>query len=580
MRVIATAGHVDHGKSTLVWALTGTDPDRWEAEKARGMTIDLGFAVTTLPSGREVAFVDVPGHYRFLKNMLAGVSAVDACLFVVDAGEGWMAQSEEHLRILELLGIPRGVVAVTKAATVDDDVRELVGLEVEEHLRGSFLAEAETFFVDARAGIGLDPLRAALDRLTDRTPAAPDRHRPRMWIDRSFAIRGAGTVVTGTLAGGSLAVDDEVVIEPGGARGRIRSLQSHYASVAAADPGRRLAVNLVGVSHHQISRGQALVRPGQWHLTRRVDASLRVLGSVDRPIERKGAYLVHIGSGHYPARLGIVGRASSVRPGEEGSVRLWLEGSVPLPLLPGDRYVLRDRGRDETIGGGQILDVEPCLPLRRTAPSLSVQRVIDERGWVDAGHLERLTGESRTPTAGRWVIAAGAETAIREQIRADCRPAGRDGLDLAGFTEVQRAVLATGVPGVVVRADRAFDELAVPATLSDEATRTLSALEDQPWSPPDFPLSARRALRELERRGLACQTDDIWFSTHAVEAAVTLLGQLLENAPDGITVSDARLALGTTRKYALPLLRHLDATAVTRRHGDRRMAGPALANRA
>jgi selenocysteine-specific elongation factor len=576
VRVIATAGHVDHGKSTLVWALTGTDPDRWEAEKSRGMTIDLGFASATLPSGREVGFVDVPGHCRFVKNMLAGVSTVDACLFVVDAGEGWMAQSEEHLRILELLGISRGLVALTKVATVDDEVRELAALEVADHVQHTFLAEAETVLVDVRADIGVDELRAALDRLVDITPAAADLHRPRMWVDRSFPIRGAGTVLTGTLTGGRLAVDDEVVIEPGAYRARVRGLQSHYRSLTAAEPGRRLAVNLAGVSHQKIARGHALVRPGQWHLTGTVDASLRVLDSVDRPVGRRGAFSVHLGSGDFPARLRILGSAASIEPGEERTVRLWLEGLVPLPLLPGDRYVLRELGRSETLGGGQILDVEPVLRPVKAAPSLSVQRVIDERGWVDAAHLERLTGERRSPTAGKWVIAPAVDSEIKAQILARCRQAAREGVNVAAFTEVQRAVLQTGVPGVTVQADHAFDESAIPTTLSDSASRVLAALERQPWTPPDLPLSERGALRELERRGMACQADELWFSAAAIEAAVEVLAKLVQASPDGFTVSEAREALGTTRKYVLPLLGHLDARGVTRRHGDRRVAGPTM----
>ena len=275
MRVIATAGHVDHGKSTLVWALTGTDPDRWEAEKTRGMTIDLGFASTTLPSGREVGFVDVPGHGRFLKNMLAGVSEVDACLFVVAATEGWMAQSEEHLRILELFGLSHGVIALTKVGLVDEEVLELATLEIAERLEGTFLSGAETVGVDVPAGVGLDALRSALDRLVAATPAAVDRGRPRLWIDRSFPVRGAGTVVTGTLGGGRVSVGDELLVGPASQPVRVRGLQSHYHSLASAEPGRRLAVNLTGVGHQQVGRGHALVRPGQWQLTRTVDASLR-----------------------------------------------------------------------------------------------------------------------------------------------------------------------------------------------------------------------------------------------------------------------------------------------------------------
>jgi selenocysteine-specific elongation factor len=274
MRVVATAGHVDHGKSTLVLALTGVDTDRWPEEKTRGLTIDLGFASMTLPSGQAVAFVDVPGHARFIKNMLAGVGAVDACLFVVAATEGWKPQSEEHLRILELLGISRGLVALTKVGLVDDEWREIARLTVQEHLTGTFLEDAPLIDVDVTAGIGVDDLRVSLERVVAGTPGAVDRDRPRLWIDRSFPMRGAGTVITGTLTGGPLSVGDELVVEPGNHRVRVRGLQSHYQTLDRAEPGCRLAVNLTGIAHHEAIRGQALVRPGQWHMTTVFDASL------------------------------------------------------------------------------------------------------------------------------------------------------------------------------------------------------------------------------------------------------------------------------------------------------------------
>ncbi len=277
MPVIATAGHVDHGKSTLVLGLTGMDPDRFAEEKARGLTIDLGFAWTTLASGRDVAFVDVPGHVRFLKNMLAGVGAVEACLFVVAATEGWKPQSEEHLRILELLGVRHGVVALTKVGLVDGETRELARMELADMVAGSFLEAAEVVEVDVPAGEGVGALREALDRLIAVTPAAADRGRPRLWVDRVFAARGSGTVVTGTLAGGSLAVDDELVTSPGGQRVRVRGLQSLQQPRSRVEPGNRVAVNLSGAARDDLARGGALVRPGQWRPTRTVDASLHTL---------------------------------------------------------------------------------------------------------------------------------------------------------------------------------------------------------------------------------------------------------------------------------------------------------------
>src|SRR4051812_23035836 len=276
------------------------DPDRFAEEKARGLTIDLGFAWTRLPGGEELAFVDVPGHVRFLKNMLAGVGAVDACLFVVAATEGWKPQSEEHLRILELLGVGHGVVALTRVGLVDDDWRGLARLDVEDHLAGTFLAGAEIVEVDAPTGVGVSDLQTALSRLLAKTPTAADRDRPRLWIDRSFAARGSGTVVTGTLAGGALAVDDELVIAPLSRRVRVRALQTHQQARDEVGPGHRVAVNLTGVSHHDVQRGYVLVRPGQWAPTRMLDASVTVLASVDHDVSRRGAYQLYIGSGEHP----------------------------------------------------------------------------------------------------------------------------------------------------------------------------------------------------------------------------------------------------------------------------------------
>jgi selenocysteine-specific elongation factor len=581
MRVIATAGHVDHGKSTLVWGLTGTDPDRLAEEKARGLTIDLGFAFTTLPSGQEVGFVDVPGHGRLVKNMLAGVSAVDACLFVVAATEGWKEQSEEHLRILELLGIARGVVALTKVGIVSDDDRELAVMEIAERLQGTFLEGAEVIPVDVPAGVGVEALRTALDRLVAETPAATDRGRPRLWVDRSFAIRGAGTVLTGTLVGGQLALNEELVIEPGRHGVRVRGLQSHHRRMEIAPPGRRLAVNLSGVSHHHIGRGQALVRPGQWHLTAVIDASLRVLGSVDHPVSDRGAFAAYLGSGDFPVRLRLLGGRRHIEPGESGEVRLWLRGQVPLPLLPGDRYVLRELGRGETVGGGEVLDVDPVLPPRQAAPTRSPARVVAERGWIDADELERLTGQRLAPTVDRWVMAPAAVEGLHQQITEAVQAAGSTGIDLASLSDIQRAVLGSGsLPGVVLTADRVIDAAAVSTELSAAASRTLAALDASPWTPPAVSPADRGALRELARAGLAVEVGDIWFSSAAVDEAAAVLADLLAAHPEGVTVSAAREALGSTRKYVLPLLAHLDATGMTRRRGDLRIAGPRLAAKA
>lgn len=573
MRVIATAGHVDHGKSTLVQALTGIDPDRWQEEKARGLTIDLGFAHTTLGSGQDIAFVDVPGHEHFIKNMLAGVGGVDACLFVVAATEGWKPQSEEHLRILELLGITRGMIALTKVGLAGQDLAELAALEITESVSGSFLAGAEIVGVDVPAGLGMAELRAGLERLVSGTPPASDLGRPRLWVDRSFPVKGAGCVITGTLAGGSLSVGDHLVIEPGAHAVRVRGLQSHYSALEQASPGRRLAVNLTGVSHHDVERGQVLVRPDEWHLTGTFDASLSVLATIGHPVGGRGAYVVHTGSASLPARLRVIGGAR-VEPGEQGCVRVWLTGGARLPVVPGDRYVLRESGRSETVGGGEILDVDPRLPLSRAAPSRSAARVIRERGWVDVGELARLTGKTPTATIGRWVVDSEVLAGARAQIVALCREAGSRGINLAHFDARQRAVLAAGLDGISVQGDRALDEAAITDTLSAAAVQVLTALEASPWSPPALPLADRGSLRELERHGDAIQAVDTWFAASAVAAATGMLSGLLPDRPDGFTVADARDALGTSRRYVLPLLAYLDSAGVTRRRGDLRIAGP------
>jgi selenocysteine-specific elongation factor len=580
MHVIATAGHVDHGKSTLVLALTGMDPDRFAEEKARGLTIDLGFAWATLPSGRGVAFVDVPGHVRFIRNMLAGVGAVDACLFVVAATEVWKPQSEEHLRILELLGIDRGLVAMTKVGLVDDEWRELAALEIGEHVAGTFLEGAPIVAVDAPAGIGLDDLRAALDELLAATPTAADRDRPRLWVDRSFAAKGSGTVVTGTLTGGTVTVDEELIVVTAanggkGASVRVRGLQSHQLPRQSVGPGHRIAVNLTGVHHGEIGRGDALIRPDQWAPTTKFDATLGVLPSLDHDVSRRGAYLVYVGSGEYPVQVRVLGGAA-IAPGDEGLVRCHLP--VALPLLPGDRYVLRESGRSETIGGGEILDVAPVLPASKARPSRSVDRVVEERGWVDASLLERLTGERRPPAVGRWVVSPGALAAAQQSAIEAVGAAGPLGLDLASLPARPRATLATLSDQVVVRDGRAWPAGEAAPAAADHLSEHpwLAALRATPWAPPPADGVDRQVVRELVRRKLVVERDGIHFASEAVDSAARVVAQLLRQSAEGVTVADVRTALGVTRKHVLPLLAEMDATGITRRRGDFRIAGPRL----
>ena len=569
MRVVATAGHVDHGKSSLVLALTGTDPDRFEEEKRRGLTIDLGFAHTMLPSGAGVSFIDVPGHVRFLRNMLAGVGGVDACLFVVAATEGWKPQSEEHLRILELLGLRHGVIALTKADLVDPEWLEIATLEVADHVAGTFLADAPIVPVAAPSGGGLDDLRTALDDLVAATPQSADRQRPRLWIDRVFAAKGSGTVVTGTLTGGSLHHDGSVVVEPGSRSARIRSIQTLGSTVDSIDAGNRVALNLNGVSHDEIKRGDTVVTPGRWRLTDRFDASLDVLASLDHEVSRRGAYLAYVGSRELAVKVRILG-TEALPPGTAGSVRLFLP--VSLPLLPGDRYVLRESGRDETVGGGEVLDIAPVVRASQATPDRSVDRVVAERGWVDVSELELLTGVTVDPTVGHWATTPERFAETQQRLRAAIDAGGQLGLELAGLREHDRAVIDT-LADVMIEGGRARAADAIDPF----ADHPLEALIKSGGFAPETPSNVDRvAVRELVRRGVLVERDQLLFHRDAIDAAAQVAAQLLAADPDGFTVAQFRDHTGASRKFALPLIAELDARGITRRRDDFRIAGPRI----
>lgn len=569
MTVIATAGHVDHGKSSLVQSLTGTDPDRLEEEKRRGLTIDLGFAHTVLPSGAELSFIDVPGHVKFLRNMLAGVGGVTACVFVVAATEGWKPQSEEHLRILELLGIQNGIIALTKVDLVDDEWLELAELEVAEHVVGTFLEDSPMLPVSSITGVGMDEMRVALDELIARSAAAADRKRPRLWLDRVFAAKGSGTVGTGTLVGGTLRNDQLVSIEPGGHSARVRTIQTAGQTVDEIGAGNRVAVNLAGVDHNDLKRGDAVIEPDRWRLTSRFDASLRVLDALDHDVSRRGAYVAYIGSGEYAVKLRVLG-VEELSPGSTGAVRLFLPAAVP--LLPGDRFVLRESGRDETIGGGEVLDIDPVLRASRAAPDRSIDRLVSEHGWLTIDEIEQLTGEVVDPVIGEWVTSPESLAELTAMIIARVEEAGPTGVDLAAFDDRERAILPT------------LDEVVVTAGLAQPAD-AIDPYEDHPvlaellgggFMPPSLADVDRNDLRELVRRGHVIQRDGIGFHRDAIEAAGYVAAELLTEHVDGFTVAQFRDATGASRKYVLPLVAELDARGVTRRREDVRIGGPRL----
>jgi len=569
VRVVATAGHVDHGKSSLVLALTGTDPDRFAEEKRRGLTIDLGFAHAVLPSGEGISFIDVPGHIRFLRNMLAGVGGIDACLFVVAATEGWKPQSEEHLRILELLGAHYGVIALTKVDLVDDEWRDIATLEVLDHVAGTFLADAPIIGVSAPTGGGLDELRNALDALVATTPQAIDRERPRLWVDRVFAAKGSGTVVTGTLTDGSLQVDDRVAVGSRHDDVRVRSIQSLGNTMQHIGAGNRVALNLSGVEHTEVTRGDAVVHPKQWRPTNRFDASLHVLERLEHEVSRRGAYVAYIGSGEFTVKLRVLGD-EAIQPGANGLIRLHLPEA--LPLLPGDRFILRESGRNETVGGGEVLDIAPVLPASKARPNRDINRVIAERGWVTVDELVLLTGERLEATIGQWVVTAGAVDALRASVLERVSAAGPLGLDIASLDDRERAVLAT-IDTVEIDNGRAR-EAEVRDPLADHPF--VAALLAGRFTPPDATNVDKTELRLLIRSARVVERDGIYFHPQTIDDAAHAAAALLAENPDGFTVAQFRDVTGSTRKHALPLAAELDARGITRRREDLRIGGPRL----
>jgi len=378
LHVIGTAGHVDHGKSRLVEALTGIDPDRLKEEKEREMTIDLGFAWLTLPSGEPVGIVDVPGHRDFIENMLAGVGGIDAALFVVAADEGVMPQTREHLAILDLLGVRNGVVALTKTDLVEDEEwLELVQIDVAELLEDTALADASIVPVSVRTGQGLPTLLEELDRLLENAPPRSDLGRPRLPIDRVFTIAGFGTVVTGTLIDGHLQVGQEVEVLPQGLKARVRGLQTHKERIERAVPGSRVAINLTGVSIDEVQRGDVVTTPGWLKPTMLIDVHLRYLASAPRPLRHNATLKFFSGSAEVMARARLLD-SEAIAPGGEGWVQLRL--AEPVALVRGDRFIGRQPSPAVTVGGGQIVDSHPRRRHRRFRSEVTARLMTLARG--------------------------------------------------------------------------------------------------------------------------------------------------------------------------------------------------------
>ncbi len=607
MYVLGTAGHVDHGKSTLVRALTGIDPDRLREEKERGLTIDLGFAWLELPSGREVSIVDVPGHERFIKNMLAGAGGVDLALLVVAADEGVMPQTREHLAILDLLDVPAGVIALTKCDLVDDEYAALVEADLGDVLAGSRLAAAPIVRTSAQTREGLESLREAIDTALEATPAKRDLGRPRLPIDRAFTMQGFGAVVTGTLLDGALEVGQEIQLQPGGLRGRIRGLQRHRSKVQRLDPGTRAAVNLSGIKTEEIERGMVLALPGTLKPVRVLDVRLTAPAILSHPLAHDAGVTLLSATAESEAKLRLL-EGDELGVGQSMWAQVVLE--TPIAVLPRDHCIVRTP--NETAAGGVIVAVN-ARRHRRNDPAVieRLERMLagtPEERLLDLLSAEPLeVGEVATrlgvePAEARSVVrdaeASGVVVALRGMVASKAWLDGTVGklidatrqyveanpLRSAAPREHMRSatrVDATLFDAIVAYASsmRAIEErgsgLASPGwqprpthAQEAEAGRFLAELRQGRYSPPTERVPADELLAYLAARGLIENTGrGVVFDRDAYIEMVEKVTEHLRGQ-EQITIAEVRDMFGTSRKYAQALLEHLDATKVTRRAGD------------
>ena len=614
MFVIGTAGHVDHGKSTLTESLTGIDPDRLSQEKERGMTIELGFAWMTLPGGREVSIVDVPGHEKFIKNMLMGVGGIDMALLIIAADEGVMPQTVEHLAILDLLQIQRGIVALTKRELVDEDWINLVSTDVLELLEDTTLANAKIIPVSAMTGDGIPDLLAEVERVLEDLPEKRDLGRPRLPVDRSFTISGFGTVVTGTLIDGRVRGGQEIEVLPSGARARIRGLQTHKEAEDEALPGTRVAVNLSGISHDEISRGDVIASPGWLRPTSVFDASFRVIDRSPRPVKHNASTTLFTGSAESPAVVRLLD-AEALAPGDTGWVQIKLEN--PVAIVQGDYFVVRDSVA--TLGGGVALDLTPrrhkryddnvtnrlqalsegsgedaivsAVALTQPAVPSTIAQAVNEsvadvtqriEGLLSSSALVSLTDTTDGPlytTAGWANLSGSARDATRafhieHPLRAGI-PAeelrSRLKLKAALFTKVADRLVDSGD---IERAGSLMRSPGYAPEFSDEQTQQiddyLDYLGTDRFSPPtDKPID-QELIAALGDQGRVVRLNqeviypgDVY---EEMEKRVIKYG----SANESISLGSVREMFDTSRKYTLALLEHMDRRQITRRVGDDR----------
>lgn len=619
MRVIGTAGHVDHGKSTLVRRLTGIDPDRLAEEKSREMTIDLGFAWLTLPSGIVTGIVDVPGHRDFIENMLAGVGGIDAVILVIAADEGVMPQTLEHLAILNLLDIKNGVIALTKTDMVDDPGWiELVGQDMRDVLSGTRLEHAPIIPVSAVTGAGIDDLVQQVDSLLAGIPERADYLQPRLPVDRVFTVGGFGTVVTGTLVGGSLRVGDDVELQPAGLRGRIRGLQCYQQSVDTAYPGSRVAVNISGIEKKAVARGHVLAFPGQIHPTTLVDVHFHHLANASRPLKHNAEVKLFCGAAETHARVRLLAH-DTLPPGDDGWLQLRLAHA--LSLSSGDRFILRYPSPSETIGGGIILDTNPGKRWKRFQPQViarleilrqgsPVQRIVQSAEGaepISIGELQKQSGYDlntlrtvidQAVGEGRLVkinddtfLATSSYTAHLRQITQILaafhrqeplrsgmpREALRSRMGIKPATlnfliEQHQEIISNG--GLLRIADH---QIQFSARQQIQIGQLMQQIAAAPYTPPSYTeasgIVGENVLRALIELGEIIHIQgDVIFSKDAYHEMVNGALAIIDTT-GSIDARGLRDHFNTSRKYAIALLEHLDAAGITQRIGDNRVRG-------
>ncbi|MFC2044227.1 selenocysteine-specific translation elongation factor [Chloroflexota bacterium] len=614
MFVIGTAGHIDHGKSVLVQALTGMDPDRLPEEKERGMTIDLGFAWLNLPSGQEVGIIDVPGHEGFIKNMLAGVGGIDMALLVIAANEGVMPQTREHLSIMDILDIRNGIVVITKSDLVDEEWLSLVRLDIEELIHSTTLSQAPIIAISALTGEGLSNLVSTIDRFLNTTEPKKDIGRPRLPIDRVFTIAGSGTIVTGTLINGSLSLGDEVEIVPPGLKSRLRGLQTHKTRINSAAPGNRVAANLVGIATSQLERGDLITKPGLFTPTTLLSVQLRLLGYLHQSLRHETTVSFHTGAAERMAKVRLMEK-ERLEPGEIAWAQLML--STPVSLAKGDHFVIRSPM--ETLGGGIIIDSH-AKRLRRFRPAIIQSLKVKKEGTTAEiimellktkeplelplliaacdlpsneveSTIEYLTHQEKVMSIGKgkhcllftttgWEhLAKEAITIVEEYHRTFPARSGipkvemgsRLNLGKQSLVICQRLV-SEGVlfeEGLVVRLPSY--QIRLNGSQQAKIDVFLKSLAQNRFSPSgEVVLEADLLNILIERQQVVKVNASVIFSTQAYNEMVRKVTSHIEHTGK-VTLAEVRDLFKTSRKYAQAFLEYLDEKRITRRIGNERV---------